>query len=470
MIEDDPFAVRPDDGRTVLKPMPGGSRLGLTQAPLPPSAAPPPPAPSDDLRAPAPAPAPLGPVAGAGSPVPVTDRAGVNPLETAAGPLLALASRLRRAHTHPDPGALRNQLIGEVRTFEARARAAGVRPETVLSARYVLCTVLDEAVLNTPWGNASVWRSHSLLSTFHNDTRGGEKFFVLLKDAAQDPAANRDLLELMYVCLALGFQGRYQVIDRGTEQLEELRARLFQILRAQRGEVERDLSPHWQGILDRRNPLMRFVPLWVVGAVAAVLLLALYGALSFRLNAASDPVFAQLHGLKVSRQAVVVRPPEPAVPAIVAQAPPKRPLRLRELLAPEIRQQLVDLKESPDRVTVIVRGDSLFRSGSAELAAAYVGLFQRIGEALDEVPGKVLVTGHTDNVPIRSVRFPSNWHLSQERALAVQKVVAERIQAKGRLTAEGRADTEPLAPNDNPTNRARNRRVEVTLLTAGGGA
>ena len=208
----------------------------------------------------------------------------------------------------------------------------------------------------------------------------------------------------------------------------------------------------------------------MVGAVAAVLLLALYGALSFRLNAASDPVFAQLHGLKVSRQAVVVRPPEPAVPAIVAQAPPKRPLRLRELLAPEIRQQLVDLKESPDRVTVIVRGDSLFRSGSAELAAAYVGLFQRIGEALDEVPGKVLVTGHTDNVPIRSVRFPSNWHLSQERALAVQKVVAERIQAKGRLTAEGRADTEPLAPNDNPTNRARNRRVEVTLLTAGGGA
>jgi type VI secretion system peptidoglycan-associated protein len=334
-----------------------------------------------------------------------------------------------------------------------------------------LKAIVDEAVLNTPWGNASVWRGHSLLSTFHNDTRGGEKFFVLLKEAAQDPAANRDLLELMYVCLALGFQGRYLVIDRGAEQLEELRARLFQILRAQRGEPERDLSPHWQGIVDRRNPLMRFVPLWVVAAVAAVLLLGLYVALSFSLNAASDPVFAQLHGLKVSRQAAVVRPPEPATPAIATPAPaPKRPLRLRELLAPEIQQQLVDLKESPDRVTVIVRGDSLFRSGSAELAPAYAGLFQRVGEALDEVPGKVVVTDHTDNVPIRSVRFPSNWHLSQERALAVQKVVAERIQAKGRLTAEGRADTEPLSPNDSPANRARNRRVEVTLLTTGGGA
>ncbi len=466
MIEDDPFAVRPDDGRTVLKPMPGGSRLGLS--PTPPTPPPsPPPAPTADPLAPG---APPQAGAGPSAPAPVLDRAGVNPLETAAGPLLALASRLRRAHAHPDPAGLRNQMIGEVRAFEARARASGVKPETVLSARYVLCTVLDEAVLNTPWGNASVWRGHSLLSTFHNDTRGGEKFFVLLKEAAQDPAANRDLLELMYVCLALGFQGRYLVIDRGAEQLEELRARLFQILRTQRGELERDLSPHWQGIVDRRNPLMRFVPLWVVAAVAAVLLLALYVVLSFSLNAASDPVFAQLHGLKVSRQAAVVRPPEPAAaPVVVAPAPPKRPLRLRELLAPEIQQQLVDLKESPDRVTVIVRGDSLFRSGSAELAPAYFGLFQRIGEALDEVPGKVVVTGHTDNVPIRSVRFPSNWHLSQERALAVQKVVAERVQAKGRLTAEGRADTEPLAPNDSPANRARNRRVEVMLLSGGGG-
>jgi len=458
VIEDDPFAIRPDDNRTVLKPMPGGTRMGHSPpaAPAPPGPGPRPPA---ELS-----PAPTGPV---------LERAGVNPLETAAGPLLALASRLRRAHTHPDPEALRNQLIGEVRAFEARARASGLKPETVLSARYVLCTVLDEAVLNTPWGNASLWRTHSLLSTFHNDVRGGEKFFVLLKEAAQEPAANLGLLELMYTCLALGFEGRYRVIERGAEQLEELRARLFQIIRTQRGELERDLSPHWQGIVDRRNPLMRLVPLWVVGAVAGVLLLGLYVGLSFRLNAASDPVFTQLHGLKVSQKAALVRPKEPAPsPPVVTPPPekPRKPLRLRELLAPEIEQQLVDLKEGPDRVTVIVRGDNLFRSGSGELASAYVNLFQRIGEALDEVPGKILITGHTDNVPIRSVRFPSNWHLSQERALAVRRVLAERIQAQGRLSAEGRADTEPLAPNDSPANRARNRRVEVTLLTTGGGA
>ena len=124
---------------------------------------------------------------------------------------------------------------------------------------------------------------------------------------------------------------------------------------------------------------------------------------------------------------------------------------------------------TPNVIIVRLAGITLFEPGQAAVRAEFQPLIERIATVLEQEGGAVKVVGHTDNVPIRSVRFPSNWHLSQERALAVQKVVAERIQAKGRLSAEGRADTEPLAPNDSPTNRARNRRVEVTLLTAGGG-
>ena len=458
MPQDDPFAPGPDESRTVLRPMPGGARLGGA-----PAAPRPPPAPTPGLE--------LGPGSFASvAPLP-GPRDGLNPLETAAGTLLALLSRLRTAPSHPDPTRLRSQLVAEIKGFEERARASGAPVETVLRARYVLCTVLDEAVLNSPWGATSLWRTHSLLTTFHNDTWGGEKFFVLLKECAQDPATHLHLLELMYVCLALGFQGRYRVLERGTQQVEELRERLYQIIRTQRGQFERELSPHWAGITDRRNRLMRFVPLWVVGAVAAVLLLGLFVALSFSLNAASDPVFNQLHGIRAKVKPPEARPapPPPAVAAAAPSAPPKTPPpkrvpRLRELLEPEIRQRLVELEESPDRVTIVVVGDSLFRSGSARLEGAYVDLFRRIGEALDEVSGKILVTGHTDNVPVRSVRFPSNWHLSQERALSVMRVVSERVKAKGRVEAEGRADTEPRAPNDTPANRARNRRVEVNLV------
>jgi len=82
------------------------------------------------------------------------------------------------------------------------------------------------------------------------------------------------------------------------------------------------------------------------------------------------------------------------------------------------------------------------------------------------VSGTVLVTGYTDNVPIRTVRFPSNYELSQARADAVRRIIDERLQAKNRTRAEGRADSDPLAPNDSAENRSRNRRVEVTLLVA----
>src|SRR5690606_13800704 len=87
---------------------------------------------------------------------------------------------------------------------------------------------------------------------------------------------------------------------------------------------------------------------------------------------------------------------------------------------------------------------------------------ERIGEALALLPGPIEVTGHSDNVPIRSVRYPSNWHLSRDRAQSVATLLGEFVDP-GRLKSTGKADTEPLAPNDSAAGRARNRRVEITL-------
>ena len=91
-------------------------------------------------------------------------------------------------------------------------------------------------------------------------------------------------------------------------------------------------------------------------------------------------------------------------------------------------------------------------------------VLKRIGEALAEVKGEVLITGHTDNQPIRSLRYPSNWHLSAARADAV-KARSRRLVEPARMRAEGKADAEPVAANDTPANRARNRRVEIVLLS-----
>ena len=136
----------------------------------------------------------------------------------AATPLLVLAGRLRGQISQADVDALRRQTTQEIRAFEDRAKMSAVPPEDVLAARYALCTVIDEAVLNTPWGAQSGWSTQSLLVTFHREASGGEKFFQILDRVSADPSRYLSLLELLYVCLALGFEGKYRLDERGRRQ------------------------------------------------------------------------------------------------------------------------------------------------------------------------------------------------------------------------------------------------------------
>ena len=121
-----------------------------------------------------------------------------------------------------------------------------------------------------------------------------------------------------------------------------------------------------------------------------------------------------------------------------------------------------------DKSQLVIQGDGLFRSGSASVEEKHYALLTRIGDALGQVPGRVLVIGHTDNVPIRSLRFGSNWDLSRQRAVSISQLLTSTTGVRERYHAEGRADTEPLVPNDSAVNRARNRRVEIVVFKGTG--
>ncbi|WP_194724270.1 DotU family type VI secretion system protein [Noviherbaspirillum malthae] len=397
-------------------------------------------------------------------------RAVRNPLVAAASPLLSIAPQIRHSSSHPDPHRLKDELTQGLRRFEQQAEESGVAHATVVAARYVLCTFLDECAASTPWGSGGIWARDTLLVRLHSETWGGEKVFQLLARLAQEPAKNADLLELIYLCLSLGFEGRYRVADNGRSQLETIRERLYQLLREQRAQPERSLSVQWKPLRLEAQRWFEMTPLWVSLAFFLAATVLCFFAYSTLLNMRSDPVFAALQA---------IRAPAPAIPGASGAAAPAQPPaatlqapaspRLRRFLEPEIAAGLVSVQETVDKSIITLRGDGLFEPGSAQISKQVLPLLGRIGAALREYPGTVLVDGHTDSQPIRSVRFPSNYHLSRERADGVGRILASAIGTQ-RIRAEGKADAEPVAGNDTPAGRAKNRRVTITLLHGQGGA
>ena len=438
---------QPDSDRTILVPKPGGRKGGA-------------PAPSAATSAPAPDAPPAGRQASYDATLasltqlPDGRAGGINPLVGAANPLLDLVVPLRVMASHANIEGLRQQLVAAIRKFESDAKAARVDQEAIAVARYSLCTFLDETISSTPWGGSGVWASHSLLVAFHNEAFGGEKFFVILQKLCQSPRVNLHVLELMYLCLALGMEGRYRVLDGGRALLDTLRERLQQLIQKERGQYEPDLSLRWRGSNEQRPGLMRLIPVWVIAAAAGIVLLVLHLSFSFLLNRASDPVYAGLHRIQLAG-------PLPAAPPPMLHPP----VRVAKFLAPEIEQGLVSVTETPDRSTIVLHGDGVFQSGSADVVPSYDALLARIGDALKPVPGKVIVIGHTDDIPSVSTRYPSNWALSKARAATVVELLVGRAGPPSRYSVEGRGETEPLVPNDSPANRARNRRVVIIVLT-----
>lgn len=435
MNSDDPFAPFDDEDKTVIRPTPGGRRRAMPAPAAPPPEPPPIRVPDVQLDA--------------------RRQAvyGENPVVTAALSLLSLVSRLRSTAVHQAVAELQQQLVSELRGFENRVLQQGVTQEHARIASYALCTLLDETVLNTPWGAQSNWGHQSLLVIFHKEAWGGEKFFQFLEHLARQPAQNLNLIELFWLCLNLGLEGKYRIVQNGASQLERVRSELYQLIQRLRGDFERDLSIRWQGLKDVRNPIVRYVPIWVIAAGAAALLVLVYLGFAFAVNSASDPV---------ARDLFASAKDEVNLPVQKVAAPAPKPVskteRFKPILAWEISRNMVEVVD--DR---ILRIRNSFDSASDRVKPEFVPMLAKIAKELEAGGDGALVTGHTDNKPIFSARFPSNFELSAARAKHVADVLESSAALQGRIRFEGRADYEPLVPNDSAEHRAINRRVDILI-------
>ncbi len=163
------------------------------------------------------------------------------------------------------------------------------------------------------------------------------------------------------------------------------------------------------------------------------------------------------------------RPRTPTRRPQVSQQNEELKQQLQQSLKNEIAEGIIAVETTGNTVLIRFPEEIAFPPGSDEISDAINPILERVAEALKDTPGRVMVSGHTDDRPIHSEKFRSNWELSTDRAVEV----IHRLQKIGkldpsRLTAVGYGDTQPLAPNDTPENRARNRRVEIAVVQQDG--
>ncbi|MFT4823214.1 MAG: chemotaxis protein MotB [Halioglobus sp.] len=138
--------------------------------------------------------------------------------------------------------------------------------------------------------------------------------------------------------------------------------------------------------------------------------------------------------------------------------------KLRAVLKDEIDSGKIDIESRGRSITIRIREKGSFSSGSAALQDGFIPIMSSLRGALSGIPGEISVEGHTDNIPIESAQYKSNWHLSSSRALSVTHELVKNSELESdRFRVVGRADTEPFQPNDSSQNRAQNRRVEIVI-------
>lgn len=219
----------------------------------------------------------------------------LNPLVDASSSLLGMAVRVRQVDGADDIGRLYRQVVDEIASIEIELTEQGYDRPTLLAYRYVLCSFIDETVMGMPWGRQSVWAEHSLLARFHNETWGGEKVFSILARLQQEPHRYRDMLAFIYLCLCLGFEGRYRVKTHGREEYDQIvRALGDQLASLDEPPDEMLTQPLRHVVKGRGKGMHEGLPLWAIFALFGVTLVSIYLGLSWSLDQQAEQVRALL--------------------------------------------------------------------------------------------------------------------------------------------------------------------------------
>lgn len=226
---------------------------------------------------------------------------------------------------------------------------------------------------------------------------------------------------------------------------------------------------------------------WLVSYADFITLLFAFFVVMYAVSSVNDGKYRVLSDSLVSAFGNI--PPNPALSPIVVQPPVQlKPQQMAErknasqrrqqetmrdmarhimkVLAPLVKEGKVRVAQSNRGITVEINASVLFAPGQAVLAENSSNALRAVAQLVKDHEHEIQVEGHTDNVPIRTANFPSNWELSTARASSVVRLFVDSGVGAHRLTALGYGENRPLEANDTPQGRARNRRVTMTVLAA----
>lgn len=178
-----------------------------------------------------------------------------------ATPLIGLILRAKKQKKpHQDLNRLYQQCVDEITSIEYELLESGQETATVIAYRYILCTFIDEAIMSTEWGASSSWMSKSLLVHFHNESWGGEKIYLIIKKLEQDFEKYFNLLEFVFICLCLGFQGRFKVLAYHEQKKHEAIVHgLYDKLRLHRKQQKGQIVSPYDNIVPKKYAFDRMM-------------------------------------------------------------------------------------------------------------------------------------------------------------------------------------------------------------------
>ncbi|MEL7126392.1 MAG: type IVB secretion system protein IcmH/DotU [Pseudomonadota bacterium] len=385
-----------------------------------------------------------------------------NPIIAAASDLLVLLGRLRTGMVEMQAIPLRDHVMREIASFVQKCQEAGVPPEDIDVARYALAATSDDIVQTIPGNDPQYWQQFSMAAELLADRSAGIGFFARLEQVIALPGQRAHVLELMLTCLALGFEGKYRTEPNGQVMLSRLRTEVYQRFRSANARPPEELSHKWIAVLLGGRRQSGGMPLWVIGGVAAAMVVAMFVTLSWLLSGDAQAAQDDIIGLHTNLGEVVIERSENVVEY---EAPPTGQLeRIQGRLAAEIEAGDVEVQEAGDYISVRLRDALRFGSGSAELTTDVTGLGRRIAEVLESEPGEIIVEGHSDNIPPSGRgRYKTNEALSEARAETVRALLEPHLSDPARMTVEGVGPAKPLNTANTREARAENRRVEILL-------